>query len=215
MEKYRSRNYRMLLYPEDASHSLAIEKLQAGQFRFVAILHDKDIDEDGTLKKPHWHVVVKFPQPRWNTAVAKEFGIEENYIMSCESLDGAILYLVHAEHPDKYQYEASEAFGTLLPSLNKLLAEDDEGSRVLEIVKLIDDSPGKCGYREILVKSCNAGLYGEFRRLGSGVKWLIDEHNEEFIEAFNKNKGVNVSYEAFNEYLRWTSSKTDDVQPRK
>lgn len=207
MEKYRSRNYCLVLYPEDSSHALAVEKLKAENYKFICILHDKDSCEDGSTKKKHWHIVIKFGQARWNTAVASELGIEPNYLEACRDMDSALLYLVHSGHDDKFQYDSSECFGPLVPALNKLLVDDDEGMRVLEIVYAIDRSPGEVTYREILVKACNAGLYGEFRRLGAGVKFLIDEHNSEVNEVCQRNDGVMVSREAFNAYLEWTGNK--------
>ena len=205
MEKYRTRNFVSVLYPDDPTHSQCIKKLDAEHYRFI--------DENGSFKKPHWHVVIKFNQARWNTAVAEELGIKENYLEACKSFDGSLMYLVHAENEDKVQYDASEAFGPLVPCLNKLLAEDDEGLRVLDIVHTIDSSPGFCGYREILVKCCNAGLYGEFRRLGSWVKYLIDEHNNEVQIALNGNKGVKESFEGFDEYQCFTGTRKDNITP--
>lgn len=192
MERWRDRKFRLLLYPDDITHAEAMKKLDEAGYKYAAILHEYDIwtDEDsdkgeheaGSLKKPHWHVVVKFQNAIWSTALAKSLGIGENYVRDCKNLDGALLYLVHANNLDKYQYDLESVFGDLRVGLAKLLADDDEGSRVLTIVGMIDDSPGRCSYREILIKACNAGLYGEFRRLGAGVKYLIDEHNDDFAE---------------------------------
>lgn len=173
--------------------------LELGGYRYAAILHDQDVWEDGdediaghepgSKKKPHWHVVVKFPQAKWSTSLEKELNIKGNYIRKCNSLDGALLYLVHEGYPDKHQYELEKVTGPLTPALGKLLVEDDEGARVLEIVRMIDETESRIGYRELLVKACNNGLYGEFRRLGSGVKWLIDEHNEKYVVPFGANPG--------------------------
>lgn len=181
-EKRKDRKWRVLLYPDDPSHCDAITKLDQGGYKYIGILHDKDVNEDGTPKKKHWHIVVKFPSARYNTALAKDLCISPNYIMDCQDFDAAVLYLIHHEKNDKAQYEPEETFGTLVPHLIKLLEDDCEDVRVLQIVKLIDSSPGRCTYREILVKCCNNGLYGEFRRLGAGVKYLLDEHNQD-IEA--------------------------------
>lgn len=209
---FRDRKFCLLLYPDCEAHVAIMEQLETGGYKYAAILHDKDIWQDneseeheaGTFKKPHWHVVLKFEQARWVNAVCKELnGLESNYIQKCNSFDSALLYLVHDGLEEKYQYPFDSVFGNLAPALGKLLQSDDEGSRVLEIVRMIDQSPGKVGYREILVKACNNGLYGEFRRLGSGVKWLIDEHNEEIYQAFADNRGVDRSYDEFQEFIKW------------
>lgn len=189
-EKLKKRNWTMLLYPEDPTHVTAMEMLEKGGYKYVAIKHNQDTwsegesdsHEAGEPKKEHWHVVVKFPQARYNTALAKELGIKENYLEPCANLDAACLYLVHATAEEKHQYEPTALFGSLVPHVLKLLSDDDEGTRVLEIVKTIDATPGRAKYRDLLVWACKNGYYGEFRRLGAGVSFLIEEHNQEIYQ---------------------------------
>lgn len=195
-EKRRARNWCMVLYPEDPTHVEAIRLLDELKYRYVGILHDKDTytpeDQEknpenvaGQLKKAHWHIVLKCKQARWDSAIAKQLGISPNYLQECADFDAAVLYLVHFSNPDRFQYDSSEAFGSLTSHLEKLLLDDDEGMRVLEIVKEIDRQDKKVKYRDILIFACNNGLYGEFRRLGSGVMYLINDHNAElYAESY-------------------------------
>jgi len=214
MEKIKTRCWVMVLYPEDPTHAECMNNLAQGGYTYAAILHDRDTWEEeeneehkaGEPKKPHWHVVLRTVNPRWRESVAEELGIKPNYLERCRDRDRALLYLVHEGYPNKYQYDVADVVGTLKPNLEKLLADDDEGQRVVAIVNMIDQSPGRVGYREILLKACNAGLYGEFRRLGSGVKWLIDEHNEEFDVAMYGNYGVANSFDEFQEYIKWSQA---------
>lgn len=214
MEKIKTRCWVMVLYPEDPSHVECMNTLAQGGYTYAAILHDKDTWEDGEseehkageLKKPHWHVVLRTLNPRWRDSVAEELGIKPNYLDRCRDRDAALLYLVHEGYPNKYQYDVADCIGSLTVNLQKLLVDDDEGQRVVTIVNMIDQSPGRVRYREILLKACNAGLYGEFRRLGSGVKWLIDEHNEDVEDALAGNRGVSVSYDEFSEFIRWSEA---------
>lgn len=189
-EKLKKRNWTMLLYPEDPTHAAAMETLAKGGYKYVAIKHDQDTwldgesetHEAGELKKEHWHVVLKFPQARYNTALAKELGIADNYLQPCANLDAACLYLVHANAEDKHQYDPTALFGTMVSVVTKLLSDDDEGTRVLEIVKTVQANPGRAKYTDLLIWACKNGYYGEFRRLGAGVGYLITEHNEEIYE---------------------------------
>lgn len=221
MEKYRDRKFCMLLYPEDPTHAECVNRLSTGGYNFALILHDQDTWSEndpsfdpakhipGELKKAHWHIVLKFQNPRWHTALAQELGVKPNYIEKCTNLDSALLYLVHEGYPDKYQYDIEAVQGSLKVNLQKLLLDDDEGSRVLRIVEMIDNSPAPT-YREILIKACKAGLYGEFRRLGSGVKFLLDERKYEEMLESQKNSGVTVSKKAFDDFLAWTGNKDLD-----
>lgn len=196
-----SRNWRCVLYPEDPTHCEAINKLAEGGYRYACILHNQDIwkaddpkfdpekHKEGETKKEHWHIVLNFQNARHRSAIAKELGITENRLETCSNLDGALLYLVHYGYEDKHQYDHTEVVGTLAPRLAKLLAEDTEDERVLQIVKYIDDHPGYITYREALIKACQNGLYGEFRRLGSGAKYLLDEHNSQLkADYFEKER---------------------------
>lgn len=213
--KIRDRKYCAIVYPDDETHVQAIEKLKSGGYNFAAILHDKDVYEDGEhigeLKKPHWHVVIKFPNAVWQNSLAKELGISSNYLEQAKNLDNALLYLVHDGYEDKAQYDLNEVFGPLQTRLATLLRDDDEGTRALTIYQLIADSPGIVTYTEIFVKACKAGLYGDFRRLGSGVGWLIKEHNQEFYEVYHDNNGVVKDFQNFRDYLEWMSSRFDNV----
>ena len=213
--KIRDRKYCAVLYPEDQTHTQAMEKLKSGGYNFAAILHDKDVYEDGDhkgeLKKPHWHVVIKFPNAVWQNSLAKELGLTPNYLEQAKNLDSALLYLVHDGYEDKAQYELSEVFGPLQTRLATLLRDDDEGTRALTIYQLIQDTPGFVTYGEILAKACKSGLYGDLRRMGTGVGWLINEHNREVYDLIQDNSGVSLDFQKFRDYEYWTSRRTDNV----
>lgn len=205
IQKFKDRKYVAVLYPEDPTHVAAMEKLQSGGYDYAAILHDSDVYESdgeghkkGDLKKPHWHVVVRFsPNALWNTAVAKDLGIEPNYLEKCRNLNKALLYLVHRDHLDKFQYDLSQVFGSqaMISILSKLLTEEDEGLRVLSIIKMVEDDPGIVSPTELLKRACKEGYYGEFRRLGVWGQILINEHNDRINDEFRRNRPDSGSYD--------------------
>ncbi len=210
----KSRAWCSVLYPDDPSHEKCIELLKSNGYTFAGILHDSDTwsasDDDieshdvGTLKKKHYHLVIYFRNPKYRNALAKELGITPNYLRECRNRDASILYLVHANDPDKFQYDSSLVFGTMAENLKVLLTSgSDEGDRVKSIVQMIDSIPGICSYKQILLMACDNGLYGEFRRLGSGVKWLLDEHNNDFITEEQACHGLAVSHDDFRDMMRW------------
>lgn len=216
-EKFRSRNFVAVLYPEDETHAACIEKLKTCGYNFAAILHDEDVYEDGEnkgeKKKAHWHVVLKFKNAIWNTALAKELGIPDNYLEQCRSLDDSLLYLVHYGKDEKHQYEFEKVFGPLALKLATLLADTDEGTRVMQIHDIIVNSPGPIGYSELLRKATAAGLYGDLRRMGTFAVGLMREHNDEIYRELQRRAWDEGQAEAFREFIRWTSPRHDDVQP--
>lgn len=211
-QKFRDRKFVMVLYPEDPTHAAAIEKLKSGGYNFAAILHDKDTLESGELKKPHWHVVVRFKNAVWNTAIAKELGITPNYLEACKDVDASLLYLVHFGNEDKYQYEFEEVFGPLKVRLSTLLAEPDEGARVLTIVDIVDRSPGPIGYSELIKKAVAAGVYADLRRMGSIGVALVREHNDDCYKEL-VDRGESNDTRRFRDFEEFTSSKTSNIKP--
>ena len=214
-EKFRDRKFVAVLYPEDPTHVACIEKLQSGGYNFAAILHDKDVYEDGghagELKKPHWHIVVRFKNAVWNTAIAKELVITANYLEACKNVDASLLYLVHYGNDEKAQYDYEEVFGPMKLKLASLLSDTDEGTRVLNLVQIIEDTPGPIGYSELLKKAVAAGLYADLRRMGSFATGLMREHNYEIYYQSQNNSGVQQDFANFADFLAFTGDK--DIKP--
>lgn len=213
-ETIRGRNWCLLLYPDDPSHVECLEKLQKLGYNYCAVLHDSDIySEDdcdaahpvGTLKKPHYHVVLAFPNARYQIPLGKELGIKENYVSLARNLDGALLYLLHRGNPEKYQYDISTAQGALTKALERLLEQEPESGRVLRVLDVLDTLPVPVSYRAFLTRICEMDLYGDFRRMGSGIVRLLDEHNS---QAWTDNRSV-ISKELHMENLKEVANRMD------
>lgn len=190
--KYRNRNHVLMLYPEDTTHVEAMSKIMEDGYDYLAILHDKDKwtaeDEkanpehkEGAYKKEHWHVVLTFKQAKWNTALAKELGIETNYVRECKNIDNAILYLMHYNDNDKAQYTEEEVFGTRKQKLHELLNKNDEteGERIIKMIEMLEE----CGYMTVtdFAKWCaKEGYWAEFRRSGTIFCKILEEHNSKY-----------------------------------
>lgn len=214
-EKFRDRKFVAVLYPEDPTHAECMEKLKVGGYNFAAILHDKDIYEDGDhageLKKPHWHIVVRFKNAVWSTAIAKELGITPNYLEACKDVDASLLYLVHFGNEEKAQYNYEEVFGPLRLKLATLLSDTDEGTRILNIVDIVESSSGPISCSELLKKAVAAGLYADLRRMGHLATCLVREHNYEIYYQSQNNTGVAQDFDKFNDFLAFTGDK--DIKP--
>lgn len=186
-DKIRSRTFDLLLYDEDQTHKDCFGKLATG-YKYIAIKHDKDIwteDDElpdgvqpGDLKKAHWHVIVRFPQARWNTAVAAELGIALNYIQKCVSYDGSLLYLLHRGLPDKHQYDPSECIGTLIKDLEKALdSEADTDEKMMDVIEILDDKEFWT-MRAFLEEATRRKRGGMALRMGGFLSTLIMQHNQ-------------------------------------
>lgn len=180
-EKYRARVHMLLLYPDCESHVKAIEKIKQS-YDYAMILHDKDCDENGEVKKAHWHVVLRFNQAVWNSAIIKELGIESNYIEKVGNVNNALEYLVHYNEPDKYKYDLSEVTGTLRTKLAESIAKSEktEGEKVIELIEFIESQQKKISVKDFARFCAESGYWAEFRRSGAIFMNIINEHNNQF-----------------------------------
>ena len=106
----KTRNWAFLVYPESAPEDwknlLADTHIPA----FISPIHDRDVDEDGVIKKAHYHIVIMndgpITQKRANEIIEPFCGTKSaEYVMS---LRGYVRYLSHMDDPDKAQYDSSE-----------------------------------------------------------------------------------------------------------
>ena len=139
MEKIRSRCYHLILYEEDITHKNAMDYIQKN-FDYCYILHDKDFDiASGELLKAHYHYIVYFDNPVFKTSLAKQLQIKSNYIIE-ESLKKGLLYLIHYNNKEKYQYSIDEVFGTLKDKLYTYLNNniENESQCIVLILNFLD-----------------------------------------------------------------------------
>lgn len=171
---YRSRSMGLLLYPEDPTHVEALERVKA--YPYGLIKHDMDKDEKGEILKPHWHVVLRLKNAVWNTALAKDLGISPQYIQQIRSEEAALEYLIHANEPEKYQYQISDVTGPLQRKLVDYLAKDDvpEGEKVLDMIKVLQEFP-TMSIKEFAIYCAASGYWDVFRRSAIVFIKIIEE----------------------------------------
>lgn len=188
----RGRKFRVLLYPDNLDHVAALSKiLDFPQFSYI--LHDKDVKEDGSPDKPHWHVCVWFSNARFIDGLAKELGIESRFVQLTTNATHDLRYLVHADDPDKFQYDISEVQTNMSFELQKALKDTAEEARVISILDLIDDEHHVISYSKFVRSICQKGLYSDFRRSYGIFSKCIDEHNSRvysgvFVPDFDKDE---------------------------
>ena len=89
MNNERSIHWALVLYPsEDPTHKSALDFIIENYSKYAYICHDRDVLEDNSIKKEHYHIVVSFSNYRWRSAIANELGITENYIEKVSRIGG-------------------------------------------------------------------------------------------------------------------------------
>ena len=181
--KFRDRKFALLLYPDDDSHMKALETIKKS-YDYACILHDKDTDENGELKKSHYHVLIRWQgNVRWNTSIASELEIAENYIQKVKNFDKALEYLIHLNDADKYQYTFDDVTGTMNTRLKQLMSQSDksEGEKVVELIEYIENQEGHISIKDFSKYCAVNGYWSEFRRSGSIFLKVIEEHNRKVM----------------------------------
>jgi len=96
------------------------------------IIHDKDKYPDGNPKEPHIHLYMNFGKSGATfETVAKWFKDETQYIDKVKGRKGDMLmYLTHANTPEKYQYDSSEVVSNF--NIAEAIKEDRKISELLQ-----------------------------------------------------------------------------------
>lgn len=73
---------------------------------YAYILHNQDIDDNGQLKKPHYHIYLRFNKKYRYTTIAKAFGVAPNseLLSRVKDANKLVRYFVHLDDPEKFQY---------------------------------------------------------------------------------------------------------------
>ena len=111
-EIVKGRDWTFVVYPESAPENWRTI-LDETFMRWVeSPLHDKDVNADGEIKKPHWHILLSSDGPVTQTTVQKI--IEPLNCPNSQkvgSAKGLVRYMVHLDNPEKYQYSLDEIVG--------------------------------------------------------------------------------------------------------
>lgn len=145
----RHRNWQMLIYPESCAEDWKEYLIEVGVSWIASPLHDKDLNEDGTLKKPHYHLYVSYDGQKTyaqvNESVALPIGAVfpdiENVVV-IHDMKTAISYLTHDGFSDKAQY--SQALISKSPSFDidkfTQITENEQDEILFSIIDYIEEN---------------------------------------------------------------------------
>lgn len=108
----RARNWCAVVYPESAPKDWK-EKLDSLNLKWACSpLHDKDCDDDGVIKKAHWHIVICYPGNKSFDQVCADLAYLNCPIPQiCRDVNSSLRYFIHLDHPHKYQYDKRDIEG--------------------------------------------------------------------------------------------------------
>ena len=107
MSDKESRIFLGILYPDSESYDCqkVLSRLEDTFSDFAYIIHDKDVNEEGEIKKAHIHWCGKKSSPAPLSTISNALGVEANNIKFCRNWKLSLRYLIHADNPEKFQYD--------------------------------------------------------------------------------------------------------------
>lgn len=133
--KTQGRYWAIEIYPDSCIEKYD-EYLKINGYKCaISPLHDKDVNEDGTLKKPHYHIEFIFNGSRKKETVINICEeLHANLYAKClEDCQAYYEYLIHKNNPEKYQYNESD-----IVHINSVRA-DFMKEDYIRILEYIDD----------------------------------------------------------------------------
>ena len=143
MSDERSKTWVFIGYPESMPEDWKT-KLQDMMIDIaVSPLHDKDVNPDGEMKKPHYHIVLRYSSNKSYSQVCKDIEYFNGSIpQKIKSMKGQLRYLVHADNADKFQYQQSDilVIGGWDISQYFTLTQVDRHNYIAEMMDFVDDN---------------------------------------------------------------------------
>ncbi len=208
MSEKRRVNFLTLTYPEDRERVEHLASLvMSGQYEVCWCVHDRDTLEDGSPEKPHCHCVVHLNNGMTKSAFCRNFSIRERMVKACsvgdeiEDLDGALLYLIHADHTSKslgkYRYPLEKIKGPYAEQarsrIKKLLNRKkdsilNEADSFLHINCFIDSSL-YLTMSQLATWCAQNGHWACFRRSSSIFRDIMRDHNA-YLDKLNMQREI-------------------------
>lgn len=193
ISKIRSHIFRVVLYPDNPDHMLAIMQLQSLEFPAVGIKHDKDVYTDdtddhkaGEIEKEHFHFVVRYKNAHYLVSFAKSLGIDPRFVKTGNSYKGCVRYLLHLDDPDKYQYERSELVGFSVPEALKLLDDEPQELKAFRIRDFIYHYNGYLEDDTLFVWCYTNGVLNVLNRYRGLLEKLVYQHNKRYFDETHR-----------------------------
>lgn len=178
-KKERSMVWLLLLYPDSERHIRALEFIKKNYVEYAFIKHFPEKEEN----KEHYHLVIRFKNYRWNTALSEELDVEINMFEKCRGLCNALIYLIHLREPEKIQYSVEDVQGPFQTKLKCIMQTDgkDNSDMAYEIVQWIMGQNNRIKYSQLFFFAKENGLYSELLRGMKLFSYIMEEHNNKFF----------------------------------
>lgn len=138
-DKERAYNWATIVYEESVKPDYESIITISGVAVAISPNHDKDVKEDGSLKKPHRHILMHFKTLKSRKQILEYVstfgGVGAEKIISME---GQCMYLTHKNSPEKVQYDESQIILLNGFDMNAFLPAPDEVQLFQDISDIVE-----------------------------------------------------------------------------
>lgn len=107
--KIKKRNWAFILYLDSAPSNWRDILQETGCQFAISPYHDKDINADGSPKKPHYHIIVCYDGPTsYNVIKRISDSVNATIPQPLEQIRGYYRYFTHKDNAEKYQYSEKD-----------------------------------------------------------------------------------------------------------
>lgn len=170
----KSRYWSFICYPESVKEGWQNDLEERGLVFCVSPLHDKDVNPTGEKKKPHYHILIEYEGPKTYKSVKEEIcdSIGATIPKKVESLRGYYRYLVHADNPEKAQYEWDNI---ICYNGFKIDLTNTEVTRIKQIICEVIIEKNIMEYADLL---------DYFREIGDSDFWDVASNHTYFFDKY-------------------------------
>ncbi len=155
---------------------------------YFIILHDKDTNEHGEIKKPHYHIVMKTRKRITLGGLLRDISellkINKTSISARKTINetASIRYLLHLDYENKHQYAPFE----ILTKRHDILKNALDGKEITQeltatlLIEIIKESKNKLKIMEKI------GLNNYIRYRGAIVDIIATLEENEFLESLEQ-----------------------------
>lgn len=132
----QDRKWELVLYPDSDSYDCSdvLASLVVLFDQWAYILHDSDLDAEGNPKKPHFHFYGKSSDKLTASGIAYRVHVPESACRVVSSWKGALRYLVHADNPEKHQYNVSDISANFPLAGIFTVSDDMQAARIFAFI---------------------------------------------------------------------------------
>ena len=111
--------------PENFDKIIKVAKSSYKYYWYV--FHDKDLDDNGTVKKRHLHLVCYDSSPASISKAIKNFEgcTLPNCVEACRNGRAMLRYLIHKDDPDKFQYDPKDVESNNIGQFSEAIEDSD------------------------------------------------------------------------------------------